>query len=55
MVERAPDLLAQASSPRQTATIAHAIAEVLAPGDVLVLGGDLGAGKTTFTLSLIHI
>ena len=52
MVERAPDLLAQASSPLQTAAIAHTIAEVLVPGDVLVLGGDLGAGKTTFTKAL---
>ena len=32
--------------------IAQAIAAVLRPNDVLVLGGDLGAGKTTFTKAL---
>lgn len=41
-----------ATSPRDTAAIAEAIAAVLVAGDVLVLGGDLGAGKTTFTKAL---
>jgi len=40
------------SSVGDTAAIASAIAEVLHPNDVLVLGGDLGAGKTTFTKAL---
>ena len=51
-MDRPPEIVAPASSPQDTATIAKAIAAVLAAGDVLVLGGDLGAGKTTFTKAL---
>ena len=51
-MERAADLTVQSSSPADTAAIAAAIADVLVPNDVLVLGGDLGAGKTTFTKAL---
>lgn len=51
-MDRSPELVAVASSPEDTAAIAEAIAAVLVAGDVLVLGGDLGAGKTTFTKAL---
>ncbi|HEX8629713.1 MAG TPA: tRNA (adenosine(37)-N6)-threonylcarbamoyltransferase complex ATPase subunit type 1 TsaE [Catenuloplanes sp.] len=36
------------SGPRETANIASILAPRLAPGDVVLLTGDLAAGKTTF-------
>jgi len=51
-VDRTADFTARSTGPQDTAVIAQAIAAVLAPNDVLVLGGDLGAGKTTFTKAL---
>lgn len=51
-MDRSPALVVFAASPQDTAAIAEAIAAVLVAGDVLVLGGDLGAGKTTFTKAL---
>jgi tRNA threonylcarbamoyladenosine biosynthesis protein TsaE len=41
-------------SPAQTHAIATALAGVLLPGDVVVLAGDLGAGKTTFVQGAAH-
>lgn len=40
------------SSDEMTKHIAASLAELLSPGDVLTLEGDLGAGKTTFTQGL---
>ena len=36
-------------SPEETAALASALAEISLPGDVFVLVGDLGAGKTAFS------
>lgn len=36
-------------SPAETATVAAALAAHVQSNDIVVLGGDLGAGKTTFT------
>ena len=36
------------SSPEQTEALGGELAETLAPGDVVLVRGDLGAGKTTF-------
>jgi tRNA threonylcarbamoyladenosine biosynthesis protein TsaE len=40
------------SSAEQTRVLAGRVAPMLTAGDVLLLGGDLGAGKTTFTQGL---
>jgi tRNA threonylcarbamoyladenosine biosynthesis protein TsaE len=36
----------------ETSQLAERLAELLQPGDVIALEGDLGAGKTTFTKGL---
>jgi tRNA threonylcarbamoyladenosine biosynthesis protein TsaE len=40
------------SSPEDTASLAVSLAPTLAPGAVLILEGELGAGKTTFVKGL---
>lgn len=40
------------SDASQTMKLGHRLGEIVAPGDVIVLNGDLGAGKTTFTKGL---
>lgn len=45
-------ILAATSSPEDTQALAVALSEVFAVGDLIVLAGDLGAGKTCFTQGL---
>lgn len=42
----------QTTSPDETQALAARLARLLRPGDVVVLSGDLGAGKTTFVKGL---
>lgn len=50
MSERSIQL--QLSSVAQTQAVGHALGEQLRGGDLLILTGQLGAGKTTFTQGL---
>ncbi|WP_027964074.1 tRNA (adenosine(37)-N6)-threonylcarbamoyltransferase complex ATPase subunit type 1 TsaE [Halalkalibacillus halophilus] len=45
-------LMFKTQSEMETKEIAIKLAEMLHPGDVITLDGDLGAGKTTFTKGL---
>ena len=38
----------ETASAEETETLAARLAQTLSPGDVVVVSGDLGAGKTTF-------
>jgi tRNA threonylcarbamoyladenosine biosynthesis protein TsaE len=42
----------ESRSPEETRRLAVALSPLLRPGDVVSLGGDLGAGKTTFVQGL---
>jgi tRNA threonylcarbamoyladenosine biosynthesis protein TsaE len=42
----------ESRSPEETRRLAVSLSPLLRPGDVLALGGDLGAGKTTFVQGL---
>lgn len=48
----AAELRLESSSPAETRAIGQRLGRALRPGDVVVLEGDLGAGKTTFTQGL---
>lgn len=45
-------IVVQTRSSDESRRLAESIAPLLVPGDVLVLAGDLGAGKTTFVQGL---
>lgn len=42
----------ESRSPEETRRLAVSLSPLLRPGDVIALGGDLGAGKTTFVQGL---
>jgi tRNA threonylcarbamoyladenosine biosynthesis protein TsaE len=44
----------ESASPEETERIAAAVARELAPGDVVTVAGELGAGKTTFVRGAAH-
>jgi tRNA threonylcarbamoyladenosine biosynthesis protein TsaE len=47
-VARAMEKPRRTDEPRQTEAIAGELAATLTPGDVVLVAGELGAGKTTF-------
>jgi tRNA threonylcarbamoyladenosine biosynthesis protein TsaE len=49
IVTRAPDLSLESRGRADTLAIGKALGRLLSAGDVLVLSGSLGAGKTTLT------
>lgn len=52
MPERDQRLVVETHSAEETVRLGTALSPVVVPGDMIVLSGDLGAGKTTFTQGL---
>jgi tRNA threonylcarbamoyladenosine biosynthesis protein TsaE len=48
------DLTIRTATPEDTRAAGAELAEVLGPRDVIVLTGELGAGKTTLTRGIVH-
>jgi tRNA threonylcarbamoyladenosine biosynthesis protein TsaE len=51
---RPKKLTIKSHSSEETQSLGGLLAPLLVPGDVLVMSGDLGAGKTTFVQGLAH-
>jgi tRNA threonylcarbamoyladenosine biosynthesis protein TsaE len=49
-----PVLFLRLRSRRETARLGRVLAQLLGPGDLLVLEGGLGAGKTCLVQSIVH-
>jgi tRNA threonylcarbamoyladenosine biosynthesis protein TsaE len=54
MTSERPDLDLISHSPQQTRNVGFHLGQVLQPGDVVLLFGQIGAGKTALTQGLAH-